>query len=80
MRAIFEKTAIFFGRDDFAYCIEDFADKDLYARAVNIMSHGKYSIYAPKGLMRENAELFVKLFDLFVEKYKFELPEVFKNN
>lgn len=80
MRAIFEKTAIFFGRGDFAYCIEDFADKDLYARAVNIMSHGKYSIYAPKGLMRENAELFVKLFDLFVEKYKFELPEVFKNN
>ena len=52
----------------------------MYARAVNIMSHGKYSIYAPKGLMRENAELFVKLFDLFVEKYKFELPEVFKNN
>ena len=43
MRAIFEKTAIFFGRDDFSYCIEGFKDKELYARAVNIMSHGKYS-------------------------------------
>ena len=80
MRAIFEKTAIFFGRDDFSYCIDGFEDKELYARAVNIMSHGKYSIYAPKGMMRENAELFVKLFDLFVDKYKFELPDVFMNN
>ena len=44
------------------------------------MSHGKYSIYAPKGMMRENAELFVKLFDLFVDKYKFDLPDVFMNN
>ena len=80
MRAIFEKTAIFFGRDDFSYCIDGFEDKELYARAVNIMSHGKYSIYAPKGMMRENAELFVKLFDLFVDKYKFDLPDVFMNN
>lgn len=80
MRAIFEKTAIFFGRDDFSYCIEGFKDKELYARAVNIMSHGKYSIYAPKGMMRENAELFIQLFDLFVDKFKFELPDVFVNN
>ena len=40
----------------------------------------KESIYAPKGMMRENAELFVELFDLFVDKYKFELPDVFMNN
>lgn len=80
LRAILERTAIFFGRDDFSYCIEGLKDKDLYARAVNIMSHGKYSIYAPKGMMRENAELFVELFDLFVDKYKFELPDVFMNN
>ena len=80
LRAILERTAIFFGRDDFSYCIEGLKDKDLYARAVNIMSHGKYSIYAPKGMMRENAELFIEFFDLFVDKYKFDLPDVFMNN
>lgn len=77
LRAIFEKTAIFFGRDDFSFCLDSLKDKELYARAVNIMSHGKYSIYAPKGMMRENAELFVEVFDLFVNKYQFELPDVF---
>lgn len=80
LRAILEKTAIFFGRDDFSYCIEDLKDKELYARAVNIMSHGKYSLYSPKGMMRENADLFVEIFELFVEKYKFDLPDVFIGN
>lgn len=80
LRAILEKTAVFFGKDDFSYCFEDFTDKDLYARAVNIMSHGKYSIYAPKGMMRENAELFVEIFDFFINKYQFELPDIFLND
>ncbi len=77
LRAIFEKTSIFFGRDEFSYCIKGLEDDELYARAVNIMSHGKYSIYAPKGMMRENADLFVKIFDSFIKKYQFNLPDVF---
>lgn len=77
LRSIFEKTSIFFGRDDFSYCLQDVEDKDLYSRAVNIMSHGRYSLFAPSGMMKENAELFVKIFKSFVEKYKFELPEIF---
>lgn len=80
LRSILEKTAVFFGQDDFSYCIKEFEDHDLYARAVNIMSHGQYSLYAPKGMMRENAELFVKLFEFFVDKYKFELPDIFINS
>lgn len=77
LRAVFEKTSIFFGRDDFSYCLHDMEDKDLYSRAVNIMSHGKYSLFAPTGMMKENAELFVKIFKAFIDKYKFELPEIF---
>jgi hypothetical protein len=77
LRAVFEKTSIFFGRDDFSYCLRDLEDKDLYSRAVNIMSHGKYSLFAPTGMMKENAELFVKIFKAFIDKYKFELPEIF---
>lgn len=77
LRSVFEKTSIFFGRDDFSYCLQDVEDKDLYSRAVNIMSHGRYSLFAPSGMMKENAELFVKIFKSFVDKYKFELPEIF---
>lgn len=77
LRSVLEKTSIFFGRDDFSYCMHDIEDKDLYSRAVNIMSHGRYSLFAPSGMMKENAELFVKVFKSFVNKYKFELPEIF---
>lgn len=77
LRAVFEKTAIFFGHDDFSYCLQGIEDKDLYYRAVNIMSHGKYSLFAPSGMMKENADIFIKVFKAFVNKYKFELPEIF---
>lgn len=77
LRAIFEKTSIFFGHEDFSYCLKDMPDKELFARAVNIMSHGKYSIFAPVGMLKENADLFVSIFKSFVDQYKFELPEIF---
>lgn len=77
LRAVFEKTSIFFGHDDFSYCLKDLPDKDLFARAVNIMSHGKYSIFAPVGMLKENADLFVRIFRSFVDQYQFELPEIF---
>ena len=77
LRVIFEKTSIFFGHEDFSYCLRDMTDKELFARAVNIMSHGKYSIFAPVGMLKENADLFVRVFKAFVDQYKFELPEIF---
>ena len=77
LRAVFEKTSIFFGHEDFSYCLKDMPDKELFARAVNIMSHGKYSIFAPVGMLKENADLFVRIFRSFVDEYQFELPEIF---
>ena len=77
LRAILEKTALFFGHGDISYCLKDFPDKDLFDRALNIMSHGKYSIFSPVGMMKENADLFVNIFHSFVSKYNFELPEIF---
>ena len=77
LRAVFEKTSIFFGHEDFSYCLKDMPDKELFARAVNIMSHGKYSIFAPVGMLKENADLFVRIFRSFVDQYQFELPEIF---
>ena len=77
LRSIFEKTSIFFGHEDFSYCLGGIEDRELYSRAVNIMSHGRYSLFAPSGMLKENAEIFVKIFDAFVAKYNFELPSIF---
>ena len=77
LRSVFEKTSIFFGHEDFSYCLKDLPDKELFTRAVNIMSHGRYSIFAPVGMLKENADLYVKIFRLFVDKYSFELPDIF---
>ncbi|MBN2626024.1 MAG: hypothetical protein JXA95_05105 [Spirochaetales bacterium] len=45
MRNILEKTSTFFGYKDFSSCITGIEDEVLYARAVNLLSHGKYSLY-----------------------------------
>ena len=75
MRAILEKTSVFFGLDKFSKCLEGIDNRELYARLLNIMSHGGYSVYEPIGMVRDNAELFVQLFEDFQRKYHFELPE-----
>ena len=47
LRSILEKTAVFFGYDDFSKCIHGVKDEVLYSRALNLLSHGNYSIYEP---------------------------------
>lgn len=79
LRSILEKTATFFGLDDFGKCIYGI-DKDdvLYERALNLLSHGKYSIYEPVEMSDDNKELFTKILDAFLGEYKFDLPELLK--
>lgn len=78
MRSILEKTATFFGFKDFSYCIHGVDDEVLYARALNLLSHGKYSIYEPREMVDDTKKLFKKIFEAFLERYKFELPEIVK--
>lgn len=52
-------------------------NENLYARALNIMSHGRYSIFSPVGMMPDSADLFVEIFDTFTKKYDFYFPDVF---
>lgn len=77
LRAILEKTSIFFGKEDFSFSLNGIKDEELFSRALNIMSHGRYSLFAPQGMMRENADLFVQIFDAYTKKYEFELPDIF---
>ena len=79
LRSILEKTATFFGHKDFSSCIDGLDDDILYARALNLLSHGKYSIYEPKEMVADTKELFKKVFNAFLKRYRFDLPEITQN-
>lgn len=76
LRSILEKTATFFGFDDFSACIHGVDDEVLYARALNLLSHGKYSIYEPREMVGDTKDLFRRILQAFLDRYKFELPEL----
>jgi hypothetical protein len=74
LRSILEKTASFFGLDKFNKCIHDIDDEVLFNRALNLLSHGKYSIYEPVDMSEDNKELFKRILLGFLGKYEFDLP------
>ena len=76
LRSILEKTATFFGYNDFSSCIYGVDDEVLYARALNLLSHGKYSIYEPVEMSDDNKTLFKNILKAFLVKYRFELPKL----
>lgn len=77
LRSILERTATFFGFDKFGKCIHGIEDDVLYERALNLLSHGKYSVYEPAEMSDDNKELFRKILNAFLDKYQFQLPEIF---
>jgi hypothetical protein len=74
LRSILEKTATFFGKEDFSECIKGIKDEGLYSRALNLLSHGKYSLYEPVEMLEDNKQLFRDILSAFLEKYEFDLP------
>ena len=76
LRSILEKTATFFGFNDFSACIHGVDDEVLYARALNLLSHGKYSAYEPREMGDDTKKLFQKILNAFLERYRFDLPEL----
>lgn len=78
LRSILEKTAGFFGYDKIDKCIHGLEDEILFERALQLFSHGKYSIFDPKEMGDDNKELFKRIFNGFLQKYEFYFPEIFK--
>ena len=78
LRSVMEKTAVFFGYKDFSSCIHGVDDEVLYTRALNLLSHGKYSIYTPREMVDDTKELFKKIFTAFLSRYQFEIPQFTK--
>lgn len=79
LRSILEKTASFHGFSNFSACIKkDPQDEDgiLYARLINVLSHGNYSIFEPREMLEENKQYFKKILYGFMENYRFN-PEIF---
>ncbi|HPF59624.1 MAG TPA: AAA family ATPase [Candidatus Competibacteraceae bacterium] len=76
LRSILEKTATFFGHDDFSACIHGVDDEVLYARALNLLSHGKYSIYEPREMVEDTKQLFRQILNAFLNRYPFALPDL----
>lgn len=74
LRSILEKTSSFFGFKEFGKCIHGIDDEVLFKRALNLLSHGKYSVYEPVDMNEDNKDLFKRIFTAFLEKYQFELP------
>jgi len=77
LRSILEKTATFFGNDDFSACIHGLNDEELFARALNLLSHGKYDVYQPAEMVDDNKQLFRQILDAFLGRYQFVLPDIF---
>lgn len=78
LRSILEKTATFFGKNDFSACLEGLEDEALYSRALNLLSHGKYSLYEPTEMLEDNKELFREILSAFLSRHQFELPLLLK--
>lgn len=76
LRSILERTATFFGYDDFSACIHGVKDEVLYGRALNLLSHGKHSAYEPRAMGDDTKDLFKNILSAFLAKYEFALPEL----
>jgi hypothetical protein len=74
LRVIAEKTASFLGYDKFADCIkkdDDDGDGVLHNRLLNLLSHGKYSLYEPQMMLDENKQHFKRMLAAFTERFVF---------
>lgn len=79
LRSILEKTASFFGYDKIDKCIEGLREEDelRFERALQLFSHGKYSIFDPVEMVDDTKTLFKEIIDTFLDKYKFDFPQIF---
>lgn len=79
LRNILEKAASFHGYKDFSECIkigEDDPDEVTYARYVNILSHGNYSLFEPREMVEDNKKAFRYILDRYMNLYRFN-PDLF---
>ncbi len=77
LRSVMEKAVSFFGYNRIDEVIYGLEDEVLFHRAVQLLSHGKYSIFSPSPMTPDTKDLFKKILKGFTDKYKFKFPEIF---
>ena len=77
LRSIMERTASFFGQENLKFCLQGMKDEALYNRALNLLSHGKYSIAEPVEMMDDNKKLFGRILVDFLDRFQFAIPDIF---
>lgn len=79
LRSIMEKTATFHGFNNVGDIIKrepDDEDGALHFRYVQLLSHGKYSLFEPVEMMEENKQIFRSILSDFMSNYHFN-PDIF---
>jgi hypothetical protein len=79
LRSVMEKTASFFGHPSMAFCLkalDNEEDRQLFNRALNLLSHGAYAINEPTEMGEDNKALFRRILSEFITRFEFALPEV----
>jgi hypothetical protein len=79
LRSILEKTAVYHGYGHFSSCIKkdaNDADGILHQRFIDLLSHGKYSLYEPQEMGDETKGYFQKILYEFLARYPFN-PALF---
>lgn len=71
MRSLLEKTSAFFGYRAFTDCIKDEPKVQLYARFLNLFSHGKDAFFSYRELDNEKKALLKEVLDAYLGKYDF---------
>jgi hypothetical protein len=74
LRSILEKTAFFHGHGHFAACIrknKDDTEGILHQRFVDILSHGKYSMYEPVDMQEQTRDYFRAILLGFLDRHQF---------
>lgn len=81
LRSVLEKTAFFHGYGHFSRCIKlnpDDTEGALHQRFVDLLSHGKYSMYEPIEMGDDTKDQFRAILRGFVERHPFN-PDLFTN-
>lgn len=79
LRSIMEKTSAFFGHTDISFCLkalDNDENKALFNRALNLLSHGGYSIFEPTPMGEDNQKLFRQILTDFIARFQFDLPDI----
>ncbi|NBD38672.1 MAG: AAA family ATPase [Verrucomicrobia bacterium] len=81
LRSLLERAAVFHGHTRFEVCLKQPQGEHgeaIYRRLIQILSHGNYSLYAPRRLEPENKQHFSRILSDFIEFYPFN-REIFES-